>query len=308
MQGSENGPTFLDPFNSERAIEPTGPPNTLTTIPTQEDVLLKMPPGRVSSPNASAPKVLDPAAPGSSKENTLPYRKSASEPSGAQPQKSAAKGGPDLGSKAQGEQREVSNSALGPGRKQEAKVTHGEKIATDPQKSESSDDCDEGGVRVSDEHHHEFTVKEGRKHVGTASGPAFKKETVQPKSILKKTIGTTAEARQDGSGRAPSEQVNGNEEPGDGAGARLFQETVGRLKAGEGGPAANNAGGPIREEQGGVPVPSLILDTDAGPLRARTNSNDEPVFYVPRGSRSGAEDSSRVERWFERWCKDCVLM
>ena len=35
VQGSEDGPEFLDPFNSERAIEPTGPPNTLTTIPTE---------------------------------------------------------------------------------------------------------------------------------------------------------------------------------------------------------------------------------------------------------------------------------
>ena len=40
VQGSGNGPGFLDSFNSERAIEPTGPPNTLTTIPTQEDRLL----------------------------------------------------------------------------------------------------------------------------------------------------------------------------------------------------------------------------------------------------------------------------
>ena len=34
--GAEDGPTFLDPFNSERAIEPTGPPGSLATVPTQE--------------------------------------------------------------------------------------------------------------------------------------------------------------------------------------------------------------------------------------------------------------------------------
>ena len=36
MKESEDGPAFLDPFNSDRAIEPTGPPNTLTTTPTEE--------------------------------------------------------------------------------------------------------------------------------------------------------------------------------------------------------------------------------------------------------------------------------
>lgn len=36
MKESEDGPAFLDPFNSDRAIEPARPPNTMTTTPTEE--------------------------------------------------------------------------------------------------------------------------------------------------------------------------------------------------------------------------------------------------------------------------------
>ena len=35
VQASDSGPSFLNPFNSERAIEPTGPEDSLTTIKTQ---------------------------------------------------------------------------------------------------------------------------------------------------------------------------------------------------------------------------------------------------------------------------------
>ena len=194
MQGSENGPNFLDPFNSERAIEPTGPSNTLTTIPTQPDKPLK--------------------------------------------------------------------------------------------KSKNS--------------------------AGTASGPAFKKRFGQPKSILKKTVGTTAEARQAERGRSSRGQVNNNEEPKENReGVELFQKTVGRLQAGEGNGAANNASGPDREDQGGVrrPAPPTPgLDTGAGLVGARTNRNGGPVSASPLADTAGGagdDDSSGDEGMT---CNHCVLM
>ena len=63
VQVSENSPTFLDPFNSERAIEPTGPPNTLTTIPTQEyEPPEEKSTGRVSIAKEAGPKAASPNA------------------------------------------------------------------------------------------------------------------------------------------------------------------------------------------------------------------------------------------------------
>ncbi|KAL9076586.1 MAG: hypothetical protein Q9161_000918 [Pseudevernia consocians] len=182
VQGSENGPNFLDPFNSERAIEPTGPPNTLTTIPTQPDKPLK--------------------------------------------------------------------------------------------KSKNS--------------------------AGTASGPAFKKRFGQPKSILKKTVGTTAEARQAERGRSSRGQVNNNEEPKENReGVELFQKTVGRLQAGEGNGAANNASGPDREDQGGVrrPAPPTPTHRNGGPVSA------SPLADTAGGA--GDDDSSGDEGMT---CNHFVLM
>lgn len=61
VKGSENGPAFLDPFNSERAMEPTGPPGTLTTIPTQEERCFEV----YAAPRVAGPEALDPSALGS---------------------------------------------------------------------------------------------------------------------------------------------------------------------------------------------------------------------------------------------------
>ena len=95
VQGSENGPTFLDSFNSERAIEPTGPPNTLTTIPTQKDVpLKKKSTGRVSNPKVSAPKAsgLKASHPATAQHTPNPpqVQEDASASQAEQPQKSDA--------------------------------------------------------------------------------------------------------------------------------------------------------------------------------------------------------------------------
>ncbi|KAF6234659.1 hypothetical protein HO173_007285 [Letharia columbiana] len=287
VQGSENGPTFLDPFNSERAIEPTGPPNTLTTIPTQEDKPLKKSTGRVSGPKASGPKAsgpkaLDPAKPRTTQDPPH-FGEGASGSQATQPPNIDAVAGEDLGSKAPADEQRT-----------------GENAASAPRKSESSEDNDDGGTRLSDEHRFQFTVKEGKKSVGTASGPAFRKGNVQPKSILKKIVGTTAALRKTERGRPPSEQANNDVETEDkSGGARLFHDAAGRNKAGEGNSVTNNASGPVREDQGGAPIPTLILHTDAGPIRARTNSNGEPVFVAPEAPTNGDEGNP---------CKRCVLM
>ncbi|CAD6565774.1 MAG: hypothetical protein ASARMPREDX12_006765 [Alectoria sarmentosa] len=91
------------------------------------------------------------------------------------------------------------------------------------------------------------------------------------------------------------------EEPRDNSGGpELFRKTVGRLKAGEGKMAANNGSGPASEDQGGVPIPKLMLETDDGPVGARTNSKDEPVFTVRATPRDGGDEGKK--------CKYCVLM
>ena len=190
VQGSEDGPTFLDSFNSDRAIEPTGPPDTLSTIPTQEDTYMTdrspsgavAPKGRVSK--ASIPKVV----------------------------------------------AENPRTTQDPG--------------TEPGQSETGEDKEDGGSRRGDEGCHQFTVKEDGKSVGTASGPVFRKERAQPKSILKKTVGTAAEARQADRGRAPSGQVEGPDD--DRRGVRLFQDTVGRLRGSEGNVATSDPSGPVQ--------------------------------------------------------------
>ena len=122
VQGCENGPTFLDSFNSERAIEPTGPPNTLTTIPTQKDVpLKKKSTGRVSNPKVSAPEASGPKAPDPVTAENTPnppqVDEDASGPQAIQPQKSDAMEGHEPESSAsEDEQRTVSISApLEPG-------------------------------------------------------------------------------------------------------------------------------------------------------------------------------------------------
>ena len=99
VQASESGPTFLDPFNSDRAIEPTGPPNTLSTTPTQEDVPLKKSTSRSSNPMKSA--------------NSPQAHEGASESRTKQPRKLDAVEGQDFASRLpMDEQRTVSISIL----------------------------------------------------------------------------------------------------------------------------------------------------------------------------------------------------
>ena len=116
VQELENGPVFLDPFNSERAIEPTGPPNTLTTIPTQEDVPLKQKSsGGVSNPKESTPKVSDPVTARNMPDTTQAHE-GASGSQTKQQQKFDAVELKDLGSRLpMDDQRTVSIFALEPG-------------------------------------------------------------------------------------------------------------------------------------------------------------------------------------------------
>lgn len=51
VQGSENGPTFLELFNSDHSIEPNGPPYTLVSITTPGGKPLKST-GRKSNPSS----------------------------------------------------------------------------------------------------------------------------------------------------------------------------------------------------------------------------------------------------------------
>lgn len=99
-------------------------------------------------------------------------------------------------------------------------------------------------------------------------------------------------------------QVNLNEDSVDNrGGVKLYQDAVARLKAGEGNRAANNASGPVHGDRGGVLIPALTLDTEAGLVVARTNSKGEPAFpVVPRGGDDGGSGDREVT------CPYCVLM
>ena len=280
----------------------------------------------------------------------------------------------DLGPKASmDEQLTVNSSTSRLKHKQRAKAKQGEKAATEPRKSESSDDNEDGGVSISDEHLQLSTASEDKKPVDTASGPAFEKDNGQPlKSILKKTVGTKAEARQAearqaearqiGEGGSPSgmvldgeDEANGRDLPlstakedkepvgtasgpafekenaqplksilkktvgtkaearqtgspsgkvldgeaeDNGGGVKLFQGAAERLKA-----SKDDARESVHEKQGGVPIPSLMLETDTGLVASRTNSVGEPVFD-PSAPGDGDGSPSRVGNA----CKRCVLM
>lgn len=187
----------------------------------------------------------------------------------------------------------------------------GEKAATEPRHIESSEDSEDGGVRLNDEHRHLLTVKEAKKPVGTASGPAFGKENGQPKPILETTVGTPSKLRQTERGGSPSGQVASDEESeNNSGGVRLFNEAVGRLRVSQGRKAANNASSPVRESQGRGPIPKVMLDTDAGLILAKTNSKGEPVFVTPpahtaRETPGASNDDSSVDK--AKVCPNCVL-
>ena len=214
--------------------------------------------------------------------------------------------GQDLAPKApMNEQLTVNNPASRLGRKQRAKAKQGEKAATEPRNSESSEDNDDGGVIVSIERLQLSAAKEEEQPVDTASGPAPEKENKQPlKSILKKTVGTKAEARQaearqNAARVSPSGQVpDGEHEDNNGGGVKLFQGAAERLKA-----SKDDVEDPVPEPQGGVPIPQLVLDTDPGLVAARTNSNGEPVFDAPEPGDGDGSPSGRASP-----CKGCGLM
>ena len=214
--------------------------------------------------------------------------------------------GQDLAPKApMDEQLTVKNPASRLGRKQRAKAKQGEKAATEPRKSESSEDNDDGGVSISDEHLQLSTAEEDKKPEGTASGPASEKENKQPlKSILKKTVGTKAEARQaearqTAAGGSSSEQIlHGEHEDNNGEGIKLFQGAAERLKA-----SKDDVEGPVLERQSGASIPTLVLDTDTGLVAARTNSNGEPVFEPSEPEDGDGSPSGKGSP-----CKGCGLM
>ena len=223
------GPPVMTPINSERAIESTGPPDTLTITPTQEATRNTKRRGqrRSRGPKASDPKATDPNA-------VLP--------------------------------------ATTPQIAQEA--------GTEPSQIESSEDNEDGGVRLYDEHPGQSPVNEGGKSVGGASDPASRKEHGPLKSILKTTGGPTAEARPKKTARVIPEPVNDDgEKPKDNSeGARLFHASAGMLR---------DPSGPVHQAQGGAPVPSLLLHTEEGSI-------EEPVIDSGPSAPGGVDPGNNA--------------
>ena len=176
-----------------------------------------------------------------------------------------------------------------------AEAKQDEKAVTEPRQGEGQEDADDEGSPLDDEHHQIFTGRARKEPVAALCSPAHRKD-IAPKSILKKPVGTTAEATPAEVDDAPSGQFSrdyGSEIKDHSGGVKLFQETLAKLKGAEGNSrAAHTAGGPVRETQGGVPIPRIVLNTDAGPVGATTNSNGEPVFVAAPGSRDSDGESS----------------
>ena len=122
--------------------------------------------------------------------------------------------------------------------------------------------------------------------------PTHRKD-ITPKSILKKPVETTAEPTMPEGDDAPLGQFSkdyGSEVKDQSGGVKLFQETLAKLKGGESSRATG--GGPVRETQGGVPIPMIVLNRDARPIDASTNSNGESDFVAAPGSRDSDGESS----------------
>ena len=209
VQASETEPTFLDPFNSEPpAIEPTGPPNSLTNIPTAKDKPLnkkstrQMSITKESGSEAAGPKATDPVTPRtpSNPPQVDESAKGASESQANQPQKLDAAEGQDLGSN---EPRRVELGGTD-------EIAETQRSNVDD--SEIATTTTPLAPLNSPHHRHDIT----------------------PKSILKKTVGTAAEARQAEEGGIPWGQFgpDGVSEPKDpSAGTKLFRETIAKYKA-----------------------------------------------------------------------------
>ena len=189
VQATETGPTFLDPFNSEPAIEPTGPPNSLTTIPTAKDEPVPQ--------NSSNPPQVDEDASGSQ---------------GTQPQKLDAVEGQDPGNSKISKEEE-------PKAEQEKRVElGGTEEFPDTRHGDEEDSWELPTISPiaplnSPHHRHDIT----------------------PKSILKKTVGTAAEARLAEEGGMPSWEQSGRDRFSEGqdprGGTKLFQESLAKLRA-----------------------------------------------------------------------------
>ena len=183
---------------SEPAIEPTGPPNSLTTTPTAKyKPLKKKSTDQVSIANESGPKAAGPS-------NSPQADEGAGGSQANQPQKPDAVDGQDLESKTPKEEQE--------------------KATTEPRRvelggtEEFPDTRDEDGGELP-------TVPP----VAPLNSPHHRHD-ITPKSILKKTVGTEAEAR------LPEEEEevgrDGASEAKDPAGGtKLLKQTVAKWKA-----------------------------------------------------------------------------
>ena len=186
---------------SEPAIEPTGPPNSLTTIPTAKyKPLKKKSTDQVSIAKESGPKAAGPSNPPQADEG-------ASGSQANQPQKLDAVDGQDLESKIPKEEQE--------------------KATTEPRRVEL------GGTeefpdttRRSDE---DDGILPTLPPVAPLNSPHHRHD-IAPKSILKKTVGTEAEAR-----LAEEEEQFGrdgvSEAKDPGRGTKLLRQTIAKWKA-----------------------------------------------------------------------------
>ena len=197
-----SGPTFLGSgSNSDPAIEPTGPPDSLTPIPTAKDEPLKKEStSQVSNTEESGPnpEVLQtPSTPPQVDEG-------ASETQANQPQKLDAVEGQDL----------------------ESKQTQEEQATTESRRVELGGSDEIPDTRRSNEDDRILPITPTP--VARLSSPHHR-DAITPKSILKKTTGTAAEARMAEEDRFGPDGVSEARDPR--GGTKLFWGTIANYKA-----------------------------------------------------------------------------
>lgn len=143
----------------------------------------------------------------------------------------------------------------------------------------------------SDEDYLLLAGPEGRDPLEPVNSPHHRRN-IQPKSILKKTVDPLAAGGQAESGMAYPGYVDSSAEDRS-RGARLFQATIAKLKAGTSSEPRQMAGSPLRVERGGRPTERLVLETrpDQGAFSVTSDDGDDGFC-------------ARVKKY----CPDCLVM
>lgn len=294
VRAKNKGPYFLDPFNSDRAIELTGSPDTSPTTSSQETLpLRKKATNRLRKFLKPAPKLPDPPeAPEPTTAPSLPNPPQAQEgaigPQIEEPQESDAIELQDLAPNPPAdEQRTVSiPHPLRRRTRTKPEQADEEEVVPKPKRVELNEE-DEIHPHPDDVDRHPFSEGEGEGGTGAEQGESSKnpltklssphhRRGILTRSILKKRAPAEPMTEAD---RAEAGVLSDDDDE-DSVRARrraerMYRATVARLWANASSQPREMAGSPIRVEVGGRPVPRLVIETNTGDAEtAREEDSD----------------------------------